>query len=175
MRIKISVDHSTTYKNINIQNIVFKHKESLPTIYFKCHKRFENIFTKETIIFHNHKGQEIFRSNNLKVDYRYYEDDRSKEKKVRVVVRDIEFENYGKVSNYYLQKTLKKACNAKIIKTQQNRKSKYGTGVMRYVEKIKAMKYKSSIYKNHEERIRYVVKQVIEKIYKMQILSTAPT
>ncbi len=179
MRIKISIANSKLYNNINIQNIVFKYKEkeSSSMFYFKCNKKFENLFSKETIIFHNSRGKEIFRSSNVRLDYKYYEDD-TKEKKVRFLVADIEFENYGQVSNYYMLKVLKTACNAQTILIQKHvnhRAPKYGTGVMRYVEQIKNMKYKSIMYKKFIKKMRYIFIKIVEQIYKTVLQSTAPT
>jgi hypothetical protein len=69
------------------------------------------------VIFHNKNGKELFRSENVRVNFRYYELDRHlRQKKVEFVVDLIQFEDLGNVSAHYLCKVLKRACNGKIPK-----------------------------------------------------------
>jgi len=77
MRVKISVNDSQNLKNINIQDVEFldKYDEGLPKIYFKIHKKYEYLFRNETVIFHDRKGRELFRSRELRLEFRYYESD----------------------------------------------------------------------------------------------------
>ena len=188
MRIKISIKGSRKLRNINIQNIEFNNKVEggLPQIYFKCDRKFEYEFEKETLIFHDKHGKELFRSSKVMLDYRYYEDDRFKQNKVKFVMSSIEFEQYGAVSKHYMSKILKKSCNAKVLEKPKPRPltplekirlvfpRAMGHGVQRFMDVVNAKRKYAKLYR-YLKVFRYIFNAISPKILAYKITSTAPT
>ena len=188
MRIKVSVLGSRIIQNINIQNIEFNNKieGGLPKIYFKCDRKFEYEFEKETLIFNDKHGKELFRSSNAKLDYRYYEEGRFGKNKVKFVVDSIELEKLGAVSKHYMSKILKKSCNAKVLERPKPRPltplerirlvfpNAMGHGVQRFMDVANAKRKYAKIYR-YSKIFRYIFNEIHPKFMAYKITSTAPT
>jgi hypothetical protein len=184
MRIKVSIENSREYRHINIQSVEYREKtckDPFPVIYFKCHSKYEHIFRNETVIFHDKNNKEMFRSKDVRLSYRYYESD-TREKKVKLQVQNIEFEDLGRLSAEYLMKVLKRSCNAKVIpmyKPPQKERITYQKGVGRYMDVVFAQKGQCEYYKDYKWTSRIYMllyTQVIHPITIIyEIISRAPT
>lgn len=185
MRIKISVNNSQNLKNINIQDVEFldKYDEGLPKIYFKCPKKFEDSFIGKTVIFHDRKGRELFRSPGIRLEFRYYESDfgpNARQNKVEFSANFIEFENLGLLSKPYLRKILRKCCNAKVAAPPTKKSPPKMRDIKKWRENLRFMDIvKSKIFKAVLYRImrtfRYICKQICPNFITIPTRSTAPT
>jgi len=181
MRVKISGVNLPNLKNINIQEVEFldKYDEGLPKIYFKCHKRYEELFFGKLIIFHDSKGRELFRSSLIRAEFRYYESD-SRENKVKFSANAIELEELGLVSKPYLRKILRQCCNAKVASLPKKeepplrRDLKSWSANLRFMDIVKSRLRKAPIYK-YKRIFRYICNKICPKLLITKQESNAPT
>ena len=112
MRIKVSIKNSREHRNINVQSIELRNvcPGALPIIYFKCHRKYEEILDNEHLIFHNTKEKELFRSENVRLDFRHYEGD-FRENKVKFSAKLLKIEDLGYVSQHFMEKIVRQSCN----------------------------------------------------------------
>jgi len=192
MRIKISVIDSKDLDNINIQDVTFlnRYDGGLPKIYFNCHKKFEYLFKNKTVVFHDKKGREFFRSSQIKPVFRYYESD-LRLNKVEFSVNAIEFKKYGLLSKTYLRKILRGCCNANVApiedshETYDEPKKFSKEEVRRLVRSMylqKSRTFKSIFYLLIADKFKRIMRtfgttynQSCQKFIANKINSTAPT
>ena len=189
MRIKVSILNNRNLRDINVQKIKLSNKfgENQPRIYFKCHKKYETLLKWGVLVFHDKKGKELFRSSNVRVDFRYYElDPWNRQEKVRFVADLIEFEDMGPVSSHYLLKILKGACNSKLSKisekTNENNNNDDYERIMKLLRKVgferirmKVLMKFMLIFPKYGLLIEHIFRQVFHKSIKNAMESRAPT
>ena len=157
MRIKLFVP--STYQRINIKIIKADYSRSNPRFLFTCDKKYEQLLFKEPIRFVDAHKKELFRTERTYLYLRLYETD-FHIPKVIFEVRDLWFEDLGKISGEYLEKILKKACNAikppddppPPPKKRYERPSwwpQYKLEYMRYYERVFKHKIQCKYYVNH--------------------------
>ena len=107
MRLKLYIPELG--KVINIDKIEPKSGKN-PGIFFRCHKKYEWTIFGSKVIFIDKHYREYFRSSWVKTNWRPYETD-AHDNRVIFEVRAPEYENYGKISQRFLRKQIKKVCN----------------------------------------------------------------
>ena len=187
MRIKLSVNNPEGLKNFNIQNVEIcneyndKYYAGLPKIFFEVHKKFEKDLWGKSVVFHDKFGKELFKCNNIRIEWRFYEMYGSSRKdKVQFSATNLEFENLGSISHHYLSKILGKCCNVKYVEPppksmvlppiRHKRRYRY----MRAWAAVMAVGRYCILYR-FMKTFRYVFKTIHNKLVTIRPQSTAPT
>ena len=190
MRIKLSLKNSREFQNVNIQNVEIstkyndKYYTGLPKIFLEVHKDFEKHLWGKSVVFHDKFGKELFKCKNLRLNWRYYEMYGSARKdKVQFVAENLEFENLGGISNYYLSKIIDKCCNVKHKKPpvkhaspdvdEAVRRKRY-LDYLCFLYKVKRVRFRAILYQQLRV-FRYVFKAIHTKLVTIRLESTAPT